>query len=153
MPGPFNSACTGSWARCSDRAQALRGSSLALNLRMHTPPIEAHVGGALVKIVAITVDLALRRSARVAVLVAEAATALTILLARLPVGLAQVGRSFTDAQRCQRASYKGCSHQLERLTSRERPASQSASQLIEVAIGSFLAHLVPLSPKGGTLGD
>jgi hypothetical protein len=29
MPGPFNSTYTGTWARYSDRAQALRGSSLA----------------------------------------------------------------------------------------------------------------------------
>ena len=53
----------------------------------------------------------------------------------------------------QRATYEGCSHQPERLTSRDAAASQSASQLVEVAVGSFFAHRCPLSPKGGTLGD
>jgi hypothetical protein len=120
---------------------------------MHTHPIAAHVGGAQVLIVAIAVVLALRRrrSARVAVLVAEAATALTILLARLPVGLAQVGRSFTDAEGCQRASYEGCSHQLERLTSRDAAASQPASQLVEGAVGSFFAHRFLLSLRAGLI--
>ena len=37
MPGPFNSAYTGTWARYSDRAQALRHSSLYYGvLGVHT---------------------------------------------------------------------------------------------------------------------
>jgi len=52
----------------------------------------------------------------------------------------------------QRATYEGCSHQLERLTSRDAAASQPASQLVEVAVGGLFAHLGPLSPKGGTRG-
>src|SRR5215217_7142756 len=52
----------------------------------------------------------------------------------------------------QRATYECCSHQPERLTSRDAAASQSASQLVEVAVGSFLAHLFPLLQEGGTRG-
>ena len=48
----------------------------------------------------------------------------------------------------QRATYEGCSHQPERLTSRDAAASQSASQLVEVAVGSFLAHPLLPFPKG-----
>jgi hypothetical protein len=85
---------------------------------------------------------------------AIAATALRSALTVLPGRLTLAGgSSLTDAQRCQRASYEGCSHQPKRPTSRDAAASQPASQFIEVAVGSFLAHLLPPSPEGGTWGS
>jgi hypothetical protein len=82
------------------------------------------------------------------------ATALSVLLTLLPVALTarRGGSSLTDAQRCQRAPYEGCSHQPKRPPARDATASQSSSQLVEGAVGSLLAHLCPLSPKGGTRG-
>ena len=88
-----------------------------------------------------------------AALGAVAATALVVLRTLLLEGLTLVvGSSYPpDAERCQRAPYEGCTHQPERLTSRQRTAGNSYSQLIEGA-GSpiFSGHRLPLSPKGGT---
>jgi len=47
----------------------------------------------------------------------------------------------------QRASYEGCSYQLERLTARERPASQSSSELVEGTLCRFSGHL-QTPPRG-----
>jgi hypothetical protein len=49
----------------------------------------------------------------------------------------------------QRATYEDTTHQPQGLTAREAAAGKPASELVEVAVGSFLAHLCPLSPKGG----
>jgi hypothetical protein len=111
---------------------------VAIYRRMHTHPIDARVDGAQVPIVAIVGVLALqnRRSACAGGLGADAATALTILLARLPIALALVGRSLTDAERSKRAPDDGSTHQPERLASREGAICQSSSQIVEEAIFS-----------------
>jgi hypothetical protein len=80
---------------------------------------------------------------------ALAATALRISLTLLPVALTprRVGSSLTDAERCQRAPYEGCSHQLERLTSRDAAAGHSSSQLVEGVLSCFSGHAVPSFPQ------
>jgi hypothetical protein len=81
---------------------------------------------------------------------AIAATALLVVLTLLPGPLTahRVGTSLTDAERCQRAPYEGCTHQLDRPTTRDASAGQPASKLVEGAVGSFLAHLLPPFPEG-----
>jgi hypothetical protein len=48
--------------------------------------------------------------------------------------------------------YKGYSHQPKRPTARDAAASQSASQLVEVAVGSSWLTQCSISLKGGTRG-
>ena len=43
--------------------------------------------------------------------------------------------------------YEGCSHQLERLTSREAAASQPSSELVEGARSIFFGHRLHPLPK------
>jgi hypothetical protein len=95
------------------------------------------------------------RYARADSALARAGTALTDVLTALADALTarRVGSSLTDAEGGQRAPYEGCSHQLERLSARDAAASQCSSQIVEGAVGSLLAHLLPPSLKGGTLGD
>jgi hypothetical protein len=59
------------------------------------------------------------RFARAGAALAVAATAHLVLRTHLPSALTarRVGSSLTDAQRCQRAPYEGCTYQFERPTS------------------------------------
>jgi hypothetical protein len=52
-------------------------------------------------------------------------------------------------QRC----YGGAGEELKRPTAADRSLGQSAGKIVEGAVGRLLAHLLPLSPKGGILGD
>ena len=90
------------------------------------------------------------RYARADSALARAGTALTDVLTALADALTarRVGSSLTDAQRCQRAPYEGCSHQPKRPTARDAADSQGSSQLVEGAVGSLLTHLLPPFPEG-----
>src|SRR5215208_5434810 len=73
--------------------------------------------------------------------------------ASLPFGASVVAGPGYPWNGGQGATYEEATHQPKGLTSRDAAASQSSSQLVEGAVGSLLAHLCPLSPKGRTLGD
>jgi len=77
-----------------------------------------------------------------------------ISAAGLPFGASVViiGPSHTW-KGAKRTTYEEATHQPKGLASREGAACKGSSQLVEGAVGSLLAHLCHLSPKGGTLGD
>jgi len=72
----------------------------------------------------VVVAVAAIRFARARAVGAVAATAHLVLRTHLPSALTarRVGSSLTDAQRCQRATYQGSTHQLERPTARDATA-------------------------------
>ncbi len=78
---------------------------------------------------------------------AVTATALAVLLTRLPGALTLVGSSLTDAQRSKRATDDGSPHQPEGLASREGAICQSTGEIVEEAF--FSGHPPPLPRKTG----
>ena len=75
-----------------------------------------------------------------------------ISAAGLPFGAPVVGPGY-PWDGAKRATYEEATHQPKGLASREGAACKGSSQLVEGAVGSLLAHLCHLSPKGETLGD
>ena len=106
------------------------GNSIRRNTRLNAHATLAVAATALTAAIAGCAIRSTRRrriSAGASDIIAVAATALLVLLARLPVALTVIGSSLTHAQRCQRAPYEGSTHQPERPTSRNAAISQSSS--------------------------